>query len=105
MARYDVRARADLDVDQIAEYIGARNATAGRNFMLATRREFEFLAENPLAGTIHPGRNRKVKGLRSWPIKHYRNYLVLYLPRTDGVEIVRVLHGARDIDAAMEGDA
>lgn len=35
MGRYDVRAKADQDVDRIAEYIGARNATAGRNFILA----------------------------------------------------------------------
>jgi toxin ParE1/3/4 len=104
MPRYDVRAKADQDVDQIAEYIGSRNATAGRNFILAARREFEFLGENPLAGTIRLSRRHKAAGLRSWPIKGYRNYLILYLPTSDGVEIVRVLHGARDIDTVLAED-
>jgi toxin ParE1/3/4 len=27
------------------------------------------------------------------------NYLIFYRPLADGIEIVRVLHGARDIDS------
>ena len=42
-----------------------------------------------------------VADLRFWPIKRYRNYLVMYRPLDDGVEIIRVLHGARDLAAAM----
>jgi len=28
-----------------------------------------------------------------------RKYLVFYIPRSDGIEVVRVLHGARDLEA------
>jgi len=34
--------------------------------------------------------------LRSLPVG---NYLVFYLPLDDGIEVVRVLHGSREIDA------
>ncbi len=29
----------------------------------------------------------------------FRKYLVFYIPRSDGIEVVRVLHGARDLPA------
>ena len=37
--------------------------------------------------------------MRRWPVKDFENWLVFYLPKRDGVEIVRVLHGARDLDS------
>ena len=101
MAAYKVRLAADLDVDKIADYIGERNVSAGRRFIHAARREFKFLADSPLAGAIRQTAPRQLKGLRSWPIKKYRNYLIFYLPREHGVEIVRVLHGAQDVDRVL----
>ncbi len=38
-------------------------------------------------------------GLRSFPVG---NYLILYRPTDYGVEIVRVVHGSRDIEALFE---
>ena len=43
MPRCIVRLRADLDIDELADYIGGRNASAGRRFITAVRREFELL--------------------------------------------------------------
>jgi len=40
-------------------------------------------------------------GLRSFPVGRYA---IFYLPIPDGVEIVRVLHGARDLDAIFHPD-
>ena len=34
--------------------------------------------------------------MRKWRVSGFENYLVFYLPRADGVSIVRVLHAARD---------
>jgi hypothetical protein len=35
--------------------------------------------------------------MRRWPIQGFDNWLIFYLPRRDGVEIVHIVHGARDI--------
>jgi toxin ParE1/3/4 len=96
MPRCVVRLQADLDVDQIADYIGERNPTAGRKFILAVRKEFEFLSRWPRAGSERARVPKQLKGLRSWPVKGFRNYLIL--PNDDNIEIIRVLHGARDVD-------
>jgi toxin ParE1/3/4 len=36
--------------------------------------------------------------VRSHP---FRRYVIFYLPMNDGIDVVRVLHSARDIDTAF----
>jgi toxin ParE1/3/4 len=43
--------------------------------------------------------NESIPALRVWPIDGFRNHLIFFHPTNDGVEIVRVLHGARDLEA------
>ncbi len=52
-----------------------------------------MLLQNPLAGRA---RAELGKDLRSFPVG---NYIIFYLPLSDGIEVVRVLHGRQDIDA------
>ena len=42
--------------------------------------------------------------LRTWLSPAFRNYLIFYRELPDGVEIVRVLHGARDIQRILENE-
>lgn len=41
-------------------------------------------------------------GIRQWRLPGFENYLIFYRPLDDGVEILRVLHGARDIQRIFE---
>jgi toxin ParE1/3/4 len=34
--------------------------------------------------------------MRKWRVKGFDNHLIFYMPRAEGVSIVRVLHGSRD---------
>ena len=97
--RLVVRRRADLDTDRIADYIASDSIDAGRRFLLAVRREFKFLAENPGAGRTRSPAKPSLKGLRSWPIRGFESYLIFYIPKRSRIQIVRVLHGARDIQS------
>ena len=36
--------------------------------------------------------------LRSFP---FRRYVIFYLPLPDGIDVVRVLHSARDVDGDL----
>jgi toxin ParE1/3/4 len=54
---------------------------------------FDMLVQNPLAGR---DRSEFAPGLRSFVVA---NYLVFYIAQSDGIEIVRVMHGRQDIDA------
>ncbi len=95
--RLVVRRRVDSDTDEIADYIGSHNEDAGRRFLIAALRDFQFLRKNPKAGAIRHSAKPSLKALRSWPIKGFENYLVFYLSKRTRVEMVRVLHGARDV--------
>lgn len=43
-------------------------------------------------------RDELAEGLRSFPTGQY---IIFYQPVPGGIEIVRVLHGARDLDAIL----
>ena len=60
---------------------------------------FELLARNPALGRRR--QFRRHQNIRSWVVTEFTNYLIFYRELTNGsgVEIVRVLHGARDLDA------
>ena len=97
-----VRRRAETNVNQIGVFIGERNLDAGIRFFDEAKAAFRLLATNPGFGALRTARNLRLKGLRSWPIRGFQNYLVIYRPLEDGgIEVVRVLHGARNIDSIL----
>jgi len=59
--------------------------------ILLVREKCELLSEQPGVGR---DRSDVLSGLRGFPVG---NYVIFYQPVDDGIEIVRVLHGARDI--------
>lgn len=56
---------------------------------------FGMLVQNPLLGRERPDLQ---PGLRSFPVGSYLVF-VFYFSFADGVEVVRVMSGRRDIDA------
>jgi toxin ParE1/3/4 len=83
------------DLDQIATYLSERSQRAAYRLIEAFERQFELLAERPRIGRARPELRPE---LRSWP---HRSYVILYRAIDDGVEIVRVVHGARDLAALL----
>lgn len=60
-------------------------------------RKIANLSEHPLSVRSRGGET----ALRSVPVGQY---LMLYMPLPDGVEVVRIVHGAQDVDALIRGD-
>jgi len=87
------------DLRNIGSRIAKDNPKAAHDFFNATRRTFRLLARHPGLGRL---RSFSQAGIRSFVIPRFRNYLIFYLPRHDEVQILAVLHGARDIGTVME---
>ena len=102
MPRIVVTAKVKPDIERIASYIARDHLRAAIGFILATKDAFVRLAEFPGIGPEWEPVIKKYPGLRFWPIKRYSNYLILYRPVQDGVEILRVIHGARDINRVLD---
>jgi toxin ParE1/3/4 len=43
-------------------------------------------------------------GVRHFPIPRYPNYVIFYRPLPDGIEILHILHGARDLENLLEAE-
>lgn len=85
--------------DLIAHYRylaeNAGEAIADR-FLSQTEASFDDLLKQPKIGAPLTLQRTELNGLRKWRVKDFDNVLIFYLPRPDGVLIVRVLHAARD---------
>lgn len=70
------------------------------HFLRATEQTFRTLARSPGMGRPRKFSPNKLKGLRSWRVDGFPKYLIFYRPqkKESGVEIVRVLHGMRDLE-------
>ncbi|HEY8667901.1 MAG TPA: type II toxin-antitoxin system RelE/ParE family toxin [Tepidisphaeraceae bacterium] len=90
---------AERDVDAIAEYIAQDSLTAALRFHVAVRRAGDVLATMPRMGAVYGLKRARFADVRFWPIKGFRKYLLFYRPERNGVLILRVIHGARDVNA------
>jgi toxin ParE1/3/4 len=84
--------QAETDRIGIWAYIAADSETAATRFLQAMDARCQLLAENPMAGR---SRNELAQRLRSIP---FGNYVIFYRPMSDGIQVIRILHGARDVD-------
>jgi toxin ParE1/3/4 len=82
--------RADAE-RTVSLYNSASDAFAAR-----IDRKFHALARQPGMGRARPELN---KDLRSLAVGRH---VIFYLPLSNGIEVVRVLHGARDIEAEFQ---
>jgi toxin ParE1/3/4 len=92
---------AKADLAEQAEYIRKDNPRAAIRFLEAAETTFEQLANQPGLGGLEECARPELAGLRCWRIRGFKKHLIFYLPVADGIEIVRVLHGARDIKSIL----
>ena len=93
---------AKRDVIDLFDHISLDNENSARRFLSAAESSFRDLAQNPEMGEACEYRGARGKGLRRWRVKGFENYLIFYRPFSDRLEIVRVLHGARDLKRMFE---
>jgi toxin ParE1/3/4 len=97
-----IRPRARADLVEIAAYIARGSPASSSRFLEASERCFRMLARFPELGTITHFKSLHLHGMRRFRIKGFENYLVFYRRNDDGIEIIRVPHGARDIESVFE---
>ena len=96
MNSFRLSTEANLDIEEIANYIFDLNPVAAYRFLDNLDETFELLAEFPLIGRLRPELGVNI---RSYPTG---NYLVFYEPARDGVEISRVIYGGRDLPGVFK---
>ncbi len=96
MTRYRLSTQARADLDAIYDYVAGDSAAAAERLLDMLEQKFRLLGNRPLLGQLRP---EVAEGLRCFAAG---NYVVCYRVQPPGVEIVRVIHGARDVEAQFE---
>ena len=101
--RFRLYPAADRDVDEQAAYLAqeASLETAFRFYdqVFAT---LEALCDMPGIGERRESGNPRLEGLRVWRVDGFEKHLIFYREAANGIDVIRVLHGARDIARILE---
>jgi toxin ParE1/3/4 len=100
-----VRHAAELDAFGYFEYLSELNPAAAKRFLSAIDRTIAGLALQPLKGRLRRFRGTDLKGIRSWRVDDFENYLIFYRLAEGRLEILRIKHGAMNFPAALRRTA
>lgn len=92
------RPQALLDLIEIWSYIAEDSVGSADAFAARIAKTFTLLARRPAIGRARP---ELYPDLRSFVVG---KYMVFYLPLPNGIDVIRVLHGARDIETVFESE-
>lgn len=98
MARVTRRPLAAADILDIWDYIAEDGIDQADRWVDKLDEKLELIATQPLMGRA---RDELAAKVRSFP---FGRYVVFYVPVDDGIDVVRVLHSARDVDAVFGAD-
>ena len=97
-------AREDL-VEIVTYFVREGSPSSARRFREQAEATFQLLADRPGMGTRYEASDPAFGKVRYFPLpSRFKTYLVFYRPLADGIEVARVLHGARDIPGILADD-
>jgi toxin ParE1/3/4 len=92
------------DLINLSARIAEHDLAAADDFLDAVAESFERLTQMPFVGVERSFTDTRLSGIRMWFVKGYDKHLIFYRVIDDTIEIIRVLHSARDIENALADD-
>lgn len=99
------RAGVDDDVFELAAYLLDQSEEAARRFVDAVETTLKELAGRPGVGSPKHYAHPDLKDLRSWWVAGFPNHLIYYFALPDGIDVLAVMHGSRDVERRLAGRA
>ncbi len=100
--RYRESARDDV-LRQFRYYLIDQNLPEiAERFKDAIRHTVGALRKHPLIGARYQSANHRLRDLRSWPVAGFEAIRIYYLVDARAIQVVRVLHGKRDVKLILE---
>jgi toxin ParE1/3/4 len=90
------------DLIDIYHYIHERNPQAAEKVLSAIERNIKSLLVTPLVGTLWNSQDPRLEGMRVTVVTPYRNYLIFFRPSNTGIDVYRVIHGARELERIVD---
>ena len=99
MSAYRFTPKASSDLFAIWAFRARDNLEAANRVEQAVYLACELIAASPLAGSVRE--DLTARPVRFWLAQPYTNYLIVYDPKTSPVQIIRILHGARNLPTIL----
>jgi toxin ParE1/3/4 len=95
------RPKAAADVEEIADYIAKDSLESALRFLDCVEWTLLQLAKLPGCGSSFLSAHPELRNLRVFRVGDFRNHVIFYIEHVDAIEVIRVLHGARDLDSEL----
>jgi toxin ParE1/3/4 len=93
------------DLDETADYLQRRSSPERAvRFLREVEATCQRLANLPNFGTAFEPGDPRFAGLRYCPVSRFKTYLVFYRTLPDGIEILRIIDGSRDLEGQLSGE-
>jgi toxin ParE1/3/4 len=94
--KFEIKAEAEIDLDEILEFsVRQFGVEVAENYVLGIYDSFDRLLESPRIGAPVEGVEPVFRSIG------FRSHRIFYVYENDTVLIVRILHKARDAEAAL----
>ena len=103
MARVLKRAAARRDlIQQWVWYAENASIEVADRFLRAADKTLDLLSTQPESGAAFFARKPELQNMRQFPVSDgFGKILLFYFPLQDGVDLVRVVHGSRDLERLL----
>ena len=89
---------ARIDLLAIGDFISRENPARAATFIAELNAACMQLAQNPMAYPLHPTLGEEIR------VRFYRSYAIIYRIDPNRLSVVRVSHGARDLESLIIPD-
>ena len=101
--RVRVTPQAERDIDNAVIYFAAEaDIETVIRFFDAAHETFRALLDTPGMGRARPVGNPRIADVRQWAVSGFGKHLIFYRVTPTGINVIRVLHGAKDIDRVLD---
>jgi toxin ParE1/3/4 len=97
--KYQITPEAVSDLFEIWTFISQDSAEAADRVEEAIFRAFDLLAAAPFLGRVRT--DLAASPFRFWLVQPYSKYIIVYDPEKKPLQIIRILHGSRDLQSLL----
>jgi toxin ParE1/3/4 len=93
---------ANSDLQENFQYLAQSNQSSALSFFDAARQTFASLAQTPGMGQKYESDDEEIVNVRKWSVKGFNSYLIFYRYDDEILEILRIVHGTRDLTPLLK---